>query len=289
MFFHLVRGIIALDIDGTVTAQAHGLESNVIDALDRFAKEGWFFIFITGRPFQWGFLTLESLPFSYALAVQNGALLLEMPSRKILTRKYLTREILPQLEKISQECETDFVIYSGLENDDWCYYRSAFLPASLQNYGLQRAAFLGEKWRMLQAFSDLPVPRFSSVKFFAKDKHAFTISQRIEKELGLHAPPNRDPFNPDFFVIQATHPQANKGFVLKAFIQKMKFSGPIIAAGNDHNDCSMLQAAHVKIVMANAPPDVLAMADILAPPASQQGIIQGLSDAIYRLKGNACG
>lgn len=288
MFFHPARGIIALDIDGTITAQAHELESKVVDALDRFAKEGWLLIFITGRPFQWGFMTLEPLPCPYALAVQNGALLLEMPSRKILIRKYLNQEILPKLEKMSQECETDFVVYSGLENEDWCYYRSAFLPAPWQTYGLQRAAFLGEKWQPLQTFSDLPVAQFSSVKFFAKDKSAFMISQRLEKELGLHAPPNRDPFNPDVFVIQATHPQATKGDVLKEFIQEMKVSGPIIAAGDDHNDRSMLQAAHVKIVMANAPPDILEMADIVAPPATQQGIIQGLSEAMGHLKGKAC-
>jgi hydroxymethylpyrimidine pyrophosphatase-like HAD family hydrolase len=283
MFFHPARGIIALDIDGTVTAQIYELDSNVINALDRLVNEGWLLIFITGRPFQWGVMTLKPLPFTYALAIQNGALLFEMPSRKILIRKYLTQKIIPKLEIISKECETDFVIYSGPENDDWCYYRAAFLPAPLQNYGLQRAAFLGEKWQSLQTFSDLPINYFSSVKFFAQDKRAFMISQRLEKELGLHAPPNRDPFNLDFFVIQATHPQATKGLILKEFIQEMNISGPIIAAGDDHNDRSMLQVAHVKIVMANAPSDLLAMADIIAPPASQQGIIQGLREAINYL------
>jgi hypothetical protein len=38
-----------------------------------------------------------------------------------------------------------------------------------------------------------------------------------------------------------------------------------------------------KVVMANAPTELLAVADIIAPPASQQGIIQGLAEAIKRL------
>lgn len=283
MFFHPFRGIIALDIDGTVTAQAHEIDLDVIKALDQLAQEEWQLIFITGRPFQWGFLTLKSLPFPYALAVQNGALLMEMPSHEILIRKYLTQEILPKIEQISQECATDFAIYSGLENDDWCYYRSNFFPSSMLSYALHRAEFLGEKWQSLETFSDLPVSRFSSIKFFAKDERAFILSQRIEEELGLHAPPNRDPFNPEYFVIQATHAEANKGQILQEFIQLRGISGPVIAAGDDHNDRSMLKVAHMKIVMANAPSDLLAIADVIAPPATQRGIIQGLAEAIHRL------
>ena len=283
MFFHSLKGIIALDIDGTVTAQAHELDSQVIDMLHCLSKERWGIIFITGRPFQWGETLLRSLPFPYAMAVQNGALLLEMPERKVLIRKYLTRDILSKMESLRQVYDTDFVIYSGLENDDWCYYCPHSFPPSLLSYGLQRAAFLGEKWQSLSTFSDLPLSQFTSIKFFAKDQRAFLLSQKIESELGLHAPPNRDPFNPDYFVIQATHAEANKGDILKEFIHMMRISGPIIAAGDDYNDYSMLKLADMKIVMATAPPDLLALADIIAPPATQQGIIQGLRDAMQRL------
>lgn len=283
MFFHSPKGIIALDIDGTVTAQAHELDSKVIDALHSLSKEGWAFIFITGRPFQWGFATLEALPFSYALAVQNGALLLEMPSRKILVRKYLTQKILPQIEKIGQEYETDFVVYSGLENNDLCYYRSATYSPSDLSYGLKRAEFLGEKWQFVPTFSDLPISRFTSIKFFTQDDRAYLLSAKIEKEMGLHAPPNRDPFNLNYFVIQATHAEATKGNILKEFIREKKMTGPIIAAGDDHNDLSMLKMAHMKVVMENAPLDLLAIADVIAPPATHQGIIIGLAEAIKRL------
>lgn len=283
MFFHSMKGIIALDIDGTVTANSHSLDLEVIDALSRLAEEGWRFIFLTGRPFQWSFQTLKSLPFPFALAVQNGAILLEMPSRKILSRKYLTNAILPQMEAICQDQKTDFVVYSGLENDDWCYYRPMHFPPPVLSYVLQRSAYLGEKWQSIEVFSNLPISLFSAVKFFVKEQKAFTLSQNIEKNLGLHAPPNRDPYNHDYFVIQATHPEATKGRVLKDFVQLIEASGPIIAAGDDHNDLSMLQVAHIKIVMANAPSELLDLADIIAPPANQKGIIQGLTEAVHRL------
>jgi hydroxymethylpyrimidine pyrophosphatase-like HAD family hydrolase len=275
-----MKGIIALDIDGTVTANAHALDSDVIDTLSSLATKGWIFIFLTGRPFQWTLHTLESLPFPYALAVQNGALLLEMPSKKILSRTYLMTTILSPMETICLEKKTDFVIYSGLENEDWCYYRPTLLPSSVLSYVLQRTAYLGEKWQSLSTFSQLPISLFPSLKLFAQEEQALMLSQSIEENLGLHAPPNRDPFNPDYFVIQATHAHATKGHVLKEFIQLIGASGPIIAAGDDYNDHSMLEVADVKIVMANAPTKLLQIADIVAPPASEKGIIRGLAAAI---------
>lgn len=284
MFFFPRKGLIALDIDGTVTANTHAIHPEVIDALIQIEKEGWGFIFITGRPFEWGFHSLQSLPFSYALGVQNGALLLEMPSKKILSRRYLSKKIIPLMETISEEQLTDFVVYSGLENDDRCYYRPHRLPESILPYVLQRSAFLNEKWEALHSFSDMPISEFSSIKFFAQEKEALILSQQIENKLGFHAPPNRDPYNPNYFVIQATDNQATKGHVLREFIRLIGHSGPIIAAGDDYNDYSMLQIATVKIVMANAPADLLRIADIVAPPASQEGIIEGLAQAIHCIK-----
>lgn len=280
MFFHSSKGVIALDIDGTVTAHAHELDSKVIDALDIIAKQGWHLIFITGRPFQWGLHTLGLLPFSYAIAVQNGALLVEMPSRNILVRKSLTSAILPKLEELSREYQTPFIIYSGFENEDWCYYRFASPLSPEIAYGLKRAEYLGEKWQSIPAFSDLPISHFSSIKFFIDDDRAFIISRRIENEVGLHAPPNRDPYNPNFYVVQGTHSEATKGHALREFIQYMGITGPIIAAGDDYNDQSMLNIADIKIVMANAPSDLLKIADIVAPPATENGIIRGLQEAI---------
>lgn len=277
-----MQGIIALDIDGTLTAERHTVDQEVISALNEHFLKGWKFIFITGRPFQWSYQTLKEIPFSYALAVQNGALLLKMPEQKILNRSYLDRSILPLLKEISQEEETHFAIYSGFENDDWCFYCPQQFPSAILSYALGRTKALGEKWQSLDNFSQLPVTDFASIKYFIKEEGAYRISQKLEK-LGLHAPPNRDPYNPDYFVVQGTHSEATKGGVLKQFIELTGYRGPIIAAGDDHNDRSMLQMAHIKVVMSNAPAEILKIADIIAPPATQKGIIQGLDECMHYL------
>jgi hydroxymethylpyrimidine pyrophosphatase-like HAD family hydrolase len=54
----------------------------------------------------------------------------------------------------------------------------------------------------------------------------------------------------------------------------------VIAAGDDNNDVSMFLAADICIAMASAPEHLRNAADIIAPKASEMGIIQGLQQAI---------
>lgn len=284
MFFRVPKGIIALDIDGTLTSETHQVHPEVIKFLTSLAEEKWEFIFITGRPFQWGFQSLYDLPFSYALAVQNGALTLEMPTREILNKQYLTPSIFPAIESICEKEQTDFVVYLGWEYNDWCYYRPDHFDPSLLEYLNRRCTFLKEKWQPVPDFTSLPASTVASLKCFAKEENqAIRLGRQVEAKTELHAPINRDPFDPNYFVIQMTHPEATKGHALKHFMQSFPTSVPVIAAGDDYNDLSMLKIANVKVVMNTAPDDLKVIADVVAPAASENGIIEGLKKAIEKV------
>ncbi len=279
-----MKGIIALDIDGTITTECHEISPEVIAYFNSLAVAGWRFIFITGRTFQWGFDVVRLMPFPCHFAVQNGAIIFSMPEQKIVAKKYITSSIFPLMEKICDGEPSDFVVFAGYEYDDKCFFRPRHFEASLLDYIHQRAAALKEVWIPLNSYSELPLLEFASVKCFGQHESAIRIAQRIEELLGLHVPLIRDPFNHFFYVIQATHPQTNKGAVVKDFKNMSGISGPVIAAGDDNNDISMLEMADVKIVMQTAPQPMLLMADLIAPPAVENGIIQGLEQAIMRCR-----
>jgi len=279
MIFTLPKGILALDIDGTLTAETYHIPVAVQSSLQEWHQQGWAIIFMTGRPFQWSAKTLQALPFSYTLAVQNGAFLINMPSQQVISSQLLDLSILPALDLICQQARTGFAIYAGYEAGDWCYYLPHLFSADLLKYIERRNQKLGEKWQSLNTWDDLPVTHFASTKCFAKEAEALALSQQIVQSLQLHAPPNRDPFDKNYFVIQATRSTATKGHVLQEFKQLMQINHPVIAAGDDYNDQSMLQVADIRIVMANAPEEILKMATIVAPPATAEGLVQGLKEA----------
>lgn len=278
-----MKGLIALDIDGTLTTQGQPIPTTVVNYLNQLATQGWMPIFITGRTFQWAHRILHAMKFPFYLSVQNGAMTLEMPSKKVIDRKYLNKNIIPIMEDICYGEPTDFIIYTGYEHNDQCYYRSKHFSKPLLDYLNARKIAYSEIWHDVQTFETLPIQEFASVKSFCRRDLAEKLIEKIEFRLGLHAPLIKDPFDESYYVIQSTHPEVNKGQALKDLIRLISWKEVVIAAGDDNNDLSMLKAADIKVVMATAPQELLDIAHVIAPPASEEGIIQGLSSALKEL------
>ena len=117
-----MQGTIALDIDGTLTADSrlHTMPPRVVKYLSQLVSDGWQLVFITGRTFMSAYRILQPLPFPYYLAVQNGAIILEMPSRRIVGKKYLDRSVFSAMELICRDEPSDFIVYAGYEHNDVC-------------------------------------------------------------------------------------------------------------------------------------------------------------------------
>ena len=274
-----MKGLIALDIDGTITTTSHGLDSSIVEYFQSLHQEGWTFLFVTGRTFYWGYAVVKTLPFPFYFAVQNGAFFIEMPSCKILVKELLKAEILPTIEEICRDEDCNYIIYSGYANHDRCYWRPGRFSPSMKEYLERRILFTQDTWLAVPQFD---LEEFAAVKFFAPRQSAERIALQIEKRLGLHAPPIRDPFDEKMYVVQATHPDAHKGTPVDLCRKTLGIQGPVIAAGDDLNDRPLLERADVAIVMQTAPDELLAIADYIAPPALQKGILVGLREVLKR-------
>ena len=273
-------GLIALDIDGTLTTDKSHLPVEVAQYLQQLYSQDWLFMFLTGRSLQWARQTLDHLDFPYAIALQNGAAIVEIPSRKLLIKRYLDKSFLPLLDQCCAGEPTDYTLFSGYDNDDKCYYRPSRFDPQLLEYVKFRGETLKETWIETDSYEKLDIDTFASVKCYGERASLERIADKIEKKLHLHAPLVNDPIRAGYWILQASHPSVSKGEALKWYQASVDKDLLIIAAGDEENDRSMLQEADVKIVMATAPKSLLEMADIIAPSASEQGIIEGLQIAI---------
>lgn len=278
-----MRGVIALDIDGTLTLDSQPVPDEVVKYLELLVQEGWQLIFITGRTFQGATRMLGTLPFHYYLAVQNGAITLEMPGCKVVAKKYLDRSIIKTMEQICADGPSDFIVYGGFEHQDICYFRPQHFSATLLNYLERRVANFKEVWLPVKDYDTLPIDAFPSVKCFGIHHEAVELVRRIESQLGLHVPLIHDPFNREYYVVQAIHSEISKGRALQDLAAFLGNQGILIAAGDDHNDCSMWDVADVRVIMETAPAVLLQSAHIVAPSASKQGIIVGLKLAVTQI------
>lgn len=275
-----MKGLIALDIDGTTVAANRAISNELNDFFAELIQKHWTLLFVTGRSFYGSHRLLSTLRVPYYLAVHNGAIILEMPHERIVSKKYLSRDLLSDMDIICDGEPSDFVIFSGYEYKDLSFYRPDRFSEPLLTYLHKRVAALQETWRPIVNFEDMDIEGFPSLKCFGTLLSAKNIAARIESTLKLHVPVIRDPFDPNFYVVQGTHPEVNKGQAVQDLLQIISPDGLVIAAGDDYNDCPMWEKADIKIVMATAPQELLRYADVIAPPAEQQGIIAGLQQAL---------
>jgi len=228
------------------------------------------------------------LDFPYYYCVNNGAVIYLMPQATVESKQYLSSKIFVDIDSICHANETDYILYMGLQNDDICYYRPHLLSPEIVRHLKKRSAINGERMIAVEAYDEeMFGDGFASVKCFGPLALIEKLAEQMRLKLNLHVPVISDPFSKEIAIAQATHPLVSKGGAVSKLKELLGKSLPVIAAGDDRNDISMLKKADVSIVMANAPADVLEHARIVAPSAGEDGLVTGLNQAISLLEGES--
>ena len=274
-----MKGCICLDIDGTVTADPLAIPEETVRLLKELHKRGWEFLFITGRAYSFACRVLQVIDFPYFFSVQNGADLLLMPEKKNLAREYLPATIIPKLELIAKDIAEGFLIYSGYEKGDFCYYNpSEFTPTMMKHLEVVRT-MSNEPWVERETFVFSEGESFPLVKCLGSEEEMLALNKLLKQVPEVETSCVKDPLADCIHLNLITSPKSSKGAALNKVRSYMPEGTLFIAAGDDYNDISMLQEADVAIVMATAPEVMIKMADILAAPAKEQGLIKALLQA----------
>ncbi len=275
-----MRGIIALDIDGTITKSSHDLHPDIVNFLNSLIERQYYLVFITGRTFAFAQPIFRNLVGTFYVGVQNGAALYEMPSQKQLSKHYLPGSTIPVLETFFSKIKRPLLIEMGHEKGDLCYYKPSDFTAEEMSYIDYRKKLSLAKWEAVASFADLHLTECAVAKYFAEKEIAHSIAEQLHDEIGLNVVVINDAFKPGSFLAHVNRGDASKGRALREFHDKWGVRLPIIAAGDDYNDLAMLLESDVKIVMGDAPDDLKKIADVIAKPADQQGIIEAINERI---------
>lgn len=267
----MTKGIIALDIDGTITSSSDILDERMKAFLERVVLQGWELIFLTGRTFPFAHVLLKDFQSPFTLVVQNGASLLEMPAKKILKSYHLEKELLNILAPVAP-----FVIEAGIAHNDLCFFCPQEFSEEMLSYFSTRAKFSRTQWQPLQSWQDYPFETFALAKRFLPTNEA-AQTQASLSSLPFHINYTKDPFRPGTSILHFTHLLACKETALLTLRATKK--GPLIVAGDDLNDLGMLRLADYSIVPQGAPQPLLATAHTIVP-SKEDGMRAALQVAI---------
>lgn len=271
-----MKGWIALDIDGTITKSMYEVPSEMVHFLSEATKKGWQIALCTGRSYAFASKALFSLPFCFTLLLQNGSLAVEMPEKEVLFSGEINREKIDLLEKESPA----LVVYIGYENGDKALYKKERFSKEDLRFVEHMEKREGGGWISVSEFDEtLTSPLIKVVGLY----HEMSSLCKKIKDLKLfQVSMIQDRFYPGYYILLITDGSISKGLSLKKLL-KMKGKGDlVIAGGDDENDISLLQAADVRIAMPHAPESLRRIADFIAPPIEEMGMMEALKIVMDR-------
>lgn len=283
----MIRGLIALDIDGTLTDDPRKIPDETTQYLHSLVKKGWQVMFLTGRSFTFGHPPLMDFHFPYYFGTQNGAALFHMPEKRVIKEHFLAKEKIIQLEEAFLRHETSFLVYSGEARGDFIYFLPNRFSPEENEYILSLQGFSKAPFAQLETFEELDQSAFPMVKGFGTFELMQEIYAELEGDPELAVTLVNDPFSSSGgYYILINAPGGTKGGVLEDLIQldiEKNGNRPyVIAAGDSGNDISMFKVADCAIAMGTAAERVKKHADFIAGPAHEQGIISALEEVISR-------
>ena len=270
---HKTKGIIALDLDGTLLNSKKELSEGNLAALKKAADEGWEIVPTTGRFYGGMPDFIRGLPFVHYAITINGAYvedllegnqiyMAEMPYKQAI-------DIMKYLDKLP-------VIYDCYMDND------AFMTEALK----AKVDEIVENPRIRKMFYDLrkPVPELKEflenrgqdvqkIQFFTKDADLrLHLLEELPKVFENIAVSSSSPQN-----IEINQPKATKGLALIAPAEYLGLDrSKTIAMGDGLNDTSMLEEAGIGIAMANGCDEALDAADWVTSHCDEDGVAKAI-------------
>jgi len=278
-----VKGLFASDIDNTLTDSSYHIPPKVQRYLNSLYTKGWELMFLTGRSFAFAQKTLAPFKMPFYLALQNGAEVIHIPEKTTVYQNFLSKEMLFPLEKIFKEHDQDFFVYSGFRKGDFAYYRPKRFSKEKLHYFKSLQALSNSPWIEVETWDQIQ-DTFPFIKTIGDKKSLLAIRDKLSTLKNISVVLMDDVIEPTYKILVISHEEATKGKILKKLYQKHHLNCPIIAAGDGNNDICLLENADIAIAMEDAPIHLKKMADIIAKPAKDCGIINALEIALKQIQ-----
>ncbi|WP_201456825.1 HAD-IIB family hydrolase [Chlamydia sp. 17-3921] len=291
-----MKKLLVTDIDGTITDKAHRLDPDVIDTLISLSKSDWSLFFLTGRYFSYASPLFKKFPVPYLLGCQNGASVWSSISQTFVYSQNLNRDLLAVLQESVADCPVTLSIESGASHNDHYYRYSPTLESKFLYKMLDPVYFPTSNERSILVETEnlekeYPFPSFAAAKIIGERCVVEEIQKKLIQNKDFISKVNlalmRWPFDFNYSILFFTDKNVSKGHALDRVIE-IFYNGEkpfVMASGDDNNDIGLILRGDFRIVMKSAPEELHGIADFLAPPAEENGILSAWEAGVNYFKG----
>lgn len=264
--------LLALDVDGTLARPDGTISPRTVEVVKRLQRDGMILCIASGRP-PLGIRPVAELlgmdEFGGYIIGYNGGVLIDYSTNKMLYTASLPDEALPVVVECGRRSGHTMLTYVG---DEICTENASdpYVKVSHQRNGMPVREVLD--------FMTLPRPLPKCI--ITGDPCEMPALQR---EVSARLYGIADAYLSEAYFLEIVRRGIDKADALVRLLDHLDLTyHHLIAAGDGHNDMSMIRLASIGIAMGNAHPDVRQVADIVAPPSVEDGLAQVLETLLKR-------
>ncbi|MFE1746179.1 Cof-type HAD-IIB family hydrolase [Coleofasciculus sp. H7-2] len=258
--------LLVLDIDGTIAGVSNTIREPVLRAIRAVQAKGIHIAIATGRMYRSALRFHQDVGSTLPVMAYQGAWIQDPVTQQFLRHLPVSKLMVLQLLEYFEEPEWRSLLSVHFYINDQLYVRelTSATKAYSQRSGIQpivvgdlrNALSIAEPTKVLALCDDTTVI----------DNLLGTLRKRYTPaELYLTTSVAT------FF--EATHPSVNKGTAVRYLAEEILGldAANVMAIGDNFNDLEMLEYAGIGVAMGNAPADVQAIAQWVAPSVEKDG------------------
>jgi Cof subfamily protein (haloacid dehalogenase superfamily) len=261
--------LLLADVDGTLVTQDKTLTDLTVEAVRRLRNTGMLFAVTSGRPPRGMSMLIEPLQLSTPLAAFNGGLVVD-PEMHVLEQKVVPADLVAPT----------IALLASFGLDAWVYRGAEWYVRDLDGPHVAREAWTVKFGPTLVAGYDELTDGVVKIVGVSDDLDAVAaVSTAAHDRFGDHVSAARS----QPYYVDVTHPDANKGGVVKYLAAKYELTTDQIATiGDMPNDVLMFAHSGLSIAMGNASPDVQRAARRITTTNEDEGFAGAVERFVLR-------
>jgi Cof subfamily protein (haloacid dehalogenase superfamily) len=263
----LIKLLIA-DVDGTLVTRSKALTPGTCDAVARLRAAGVDFTITSGRPPRGMAMLIAPLGLTAPVAAFNGGMYVKADLTTVLAQRTIPPPVARQAIDSLLQAGLDVWVYQGA---DWFISKPEVprVARERSNVGFDPIVIPD-----LHAVLDAPV----KIVGVSQDP---ALVARCEAELGARLGAEASAARSTPFYLDITHPEANKGMVVREASRLLRLPLEQIATiGDMDNDVPMLSIAGLGIAMGNASAEVRRVARHVTRSNEEEGFAYAVDSFI---------
>ncbi|MEO1431531.1 MAG: HAD family hydrolase [Cyanobacteria bacterium J06633_8] len=266
--------LLVLDIDGTIAGESNKISNRVIEAVQAVQAKGIQVAIATGRMYCSALQYHAQIGSNLPLIAYQGAWIQDPVSQKIHQHLSVNKEIALKLLDYFEQPQLRQLLSVHFYINDQLYVRE--LTEETKIYG-QRSGI-----------TPIPVGDLRSclnnepTKILALCQDTEVIDKLLDNLRVQYTPAELYLTKSVATFFEATNPLVNKGAAVRYIAEELLDlqRNNVMTVGDNFNDLEMLEYAHIGVAMGNAPAQVQAQANWVAPNVEQDGVAAAIEKFI---------